>query len=263
MKNTYKIHFTGTLIISLIILSSLTVIAAEPADSLKTDDYYTISLSNNLEITGQIISQDYNYINIKNKDGIYKILKQDISSFSLCDECKSDLPENYMINKGLKNPKFSLNVNAGIDLFGSELSYNIGAGIAFYPNNYFSPRLSFNYRKISSDYFSTNYYCFNLDLLMGKVNPKNSFIYYGIVKIENDIVKESSVYNYNYGEYVDHSAYYLGFIGVGGGLGMRLSKETSFFFECSTPIFGFTGSGGGFLLGWNIVSLKAGCTYSF
>lgn len=285
MKNINKILFTGTLSIFLIILSSMTVIATESADSIENGNYYYILLSNKFEISGQIISQDVYHITIKNNNKNYKIPRKDILNFKICDECKRLLLNNFKQNNEVKSPSYTFNVSAGIvnkliiGFWGPNktvLGYEIGGGIAFYPTNYFSPRINFSYKRFrdsesSFDSFeeTQNYYCLNADLLLGKINPKNPFIYYGLIKLEYENVNTNYSYQYNSSYYTrtyteDYNNNFVS-LGLGGGLGNKVSKRISLYIEGSAYLLSisFSKYENGLSSNNIMFSLKAGINYSF
>ncbi len=234
-------------------------------DSLQTGKKYKIVLFDDREIIGTLNNFDSVYINISDKDGLYRIRKEDVFFIS-----RLLFPNKYNMMISLSGGLSFLTGDFNeYSYYGGQKSmtgFNAGLNMDFPITDNKTIGFETIYNRFKQDGYSTfetayepttmSFYSFKINFKLGNFEPKSKFFYYAVFGIGMNLTKYSeSSYTY-YSSY--DSTYQTSFspgysrtnaiLGLGGGAGYKFSRhfgvfaEMQYNFITSTP-FLFWGSG--------------------
>lgn len=234
-------------------------------DSLQSGRKYKIVLFDNREIIGTLKSSDSIYVNISDKDGIYRLRKDDIFYIS-----KSLYPSKYnviiSVGGGLSFLTGDYNYNYYYSGQRSTGGYNLSLSADFPISDTKTIGFEAGYHNFKrgayTDYNTTydaafmSFYTFKIDFKIGNFETKNKFFYYAVFGIGMNHTKysESNSVYYNYSDSTYSTQYMPSYsstsavLGLGGGFGYKFNRHFGIYTEIqynlitSSP-FLFWGSG--------------------
>jgi len=244
-------------------------------DSLQTGKKYKVVLFDDREIIGTLKAFDSIYINISDKDGLYRIRKEDIFYIS-----RLLYPSKYNViialGGGISFLTGDYNNNYYYSGQKSQNGYNLALKVDFPINETKTIGFEASYHRFKHDAFTDyttnydatfmNFYTFKIDFKIGNFETKNKFFYYAVFGIGMNLTKYSERTSIYYNSYdstysTQYSPAYSttsAVLGLGGGAGYKFNRhcgiyaEMQYNFITSSP-FLFWGSG--------YFPLKAGLVY--